>query len=147
MATLPVLRRAPPIKSCSTSAPWIDRSPIIQLPHLQAALALWDYCSYSTGSLFGSCVADSVADRILETLQAADSGLTRKQIRDLFHGHLGGASIDEALEKLRSLGVATFRYVPGRGPFTTLWFATDCQDPEPAEEETAESEEFLREQT
>ncbi len=80
----------------------LDRSPIIQLPHLQAALALWDYCSYSAGSLFGSSVADSVADRILEALQAADNGLTRKQIRDLFHGHVGSSSIDQALEKLRS---------------------------------------------
>ena len=125
----------------------LDRSPIIQLSHLQAALALWDYCSYSAGSLFGSSVADSVADRILEALQAADNGLTRKQIRDLFHGHLGSASIDQALEKLRSLGLATFRYVPGRGPFTTLWSATDYQDPEPAEQETAAPEEFLWEET
>ena len=125
----------------------LDHSLIIQLPHLQAALALWDYCSYSAGSLFGSCVGDSVADRILEALQAADNGLTRKQIRDLFHGHLGSGSIDQALEKLRSLGVATFRYVPGRGPFTTLWSATDYEDPEPAKEETAEPEEFLPEET
>src|SRR6201994_680996 len=108
----------------------LDRSPIIQLPHLQAALALWDYCSYSAGSLFGSSVADSVADRILEALQAADHRLTRKQIRDLFHGHLGSGSIDEALEKLFSLGVATYRYIPGRGPFTTLWSATEYEEPE-----------------
>jgi hypothetical protein len=41
-----------------------DCSSIIQLPHLQAALALWDYCSDSAASLFGACVGDSVADRI-----------------------------------------------------------------------------------
>jgi Protein of unknown function (DUF3987) len=120
----------------------LDRSPIIQLPHLQAALALWDYCCYSAQSLFGSCAGDSVADRILEALQAAGNGLTRKQIRDLFHGHLGSRSIDQALEKLRSLGQATFRYVPGRGPYTTLWSSTDYEDAEPAEEETAGLEEF-----
>jgi hypothetical protein len=125
----------------------LDRSPIIQLPHLQAALALWDYCSYSAGSLFGSSVADSVADRILEALQAADHGLTRKQIRDLFHGHLGSSSIDQALEKLRSLGLATYRYVPGRGRYTTLWSSADYQEPEPAEEEAAGLEEFLWEES
>ena len=125
----------------------LDRSPVIQLSHLQAALALWDNCSHSAGSLFGSSVADSVADRILEALQAADHGLTRKQIRDLFQGHLGSASIDQALEKLRSLGLATFSYVPGRGRFTTLWSSTDYQGPEPAEEETAALEEFLWEET
>ena len=125
----------------------LDHSPIIQLPHLQAALALWDYCSYSAGSLFGSCTADSVADRILEALQAADNGLTRKQIRDLFHGHLGSGLIDQALERRCSLGLAAFRYVPGRGPFTTLWSATDYEDPEPAEEQTAEPAEFFEEET
>ncbi len=125
----------------------LDRSPIIQLSHLQAALALWEYCSHSAASLFGSSVADSVADRILEALQAADHGLTRKQIRDLFHGHLGSGSIDQALEKLRSLGVATFRYIPGRGPFTTLWSATEYEDPEPAEEDNAGLEEFFCEET
>ena len=43
--------------------------------------------------------------------------------------------------------LGTARYVPGRGPFTTLWSATDYEDPEPAEEETAEPEEFLWEET
>ena len=44
----------------------LDCSSIIQLPHLHAALALLDYCSDSAASLFGACVRDSVADRILE---------------------------------------------------------------------------------
>ena len=60
-------------------------------------------------------------DHHIEALQAADNGLTRKQIRDLFHGHLGSGPIDQALKKLRPLGLATFRHIPGRGPFTTLW--------------------------
>jgi hypothetical protein len=40
------------------------------------------------------------------------------------------------------LRLGTARYVPGRGTLTTLWSATDYQDPEPAEEETAGPEEF-----
>jgi hypothetical protein len=67
--------------------------------------------------------------------------------KHLFHGHLGSPSIDQALEKLRSLGVATFRYVPGRGPFTTLWSATEYEDPEPAEEDNTGLEEFPWEET
>jgi hypothetical protein len=39
----------------------LDCSSIIRLLHLQAALAMWDYCSYSAASLFGACVGDSVA--------------------------------------------------------------------------------------
>ncbi len=125
----------------------LDRSPIIQLPHLQAALALWDYCSYSAHSLFGSCAGDSVADRILEALQAADNGLTRKQIRDLFHGHLGSSSIDQALEKLRSARGShlSIRSRP-RSLHHTL-VRHRLRRPEPVEEETAEPEEFLWEET
>jgi hypothetical protein len=103
----------------------LDCSSIIRLPHLQAALAMWDCCSYSAATLFGACVGDSIADRILEALQATENGLTREQIRTLFHGRVGSGSIDQALEKLRSLQLVTSRYVTGRGRPTTVWFAID----------------------
>ena len=123
----------------------LDCSPIIRLPHLQAALCLWDFCSYSASSLFGDCVGNSVADRILEALQDAENGLTRKQIRGLLHGHVSGGSIDRALEKLRSLGVATSRFISGRGPLTTLWSAIEHEFIGPMEEEAAEPEEYPEE--
>jgi hypothetical protein len=47
-----------------------------------------DYCSYSAAPLFGACVGDPVADRILEALQAAQNGLSRTQIGGIFHGHV-----------------------------------------------------------
>ncbi len=119
----------------------LDCSSIIQLPHLHAALALWDYCSYSAASLFGTCVGDSIADRIREALQAAENGLTREQIRKLFHGHVSSGSIEQALERLRSLQLVTSRSVSGRGPGrrTILWSAIDHDQQELMEEETAES--------
>jgi hypothetical protein len=105
----------------------LDCSSLIRLPHLQAALVLWDYCSYSAASLFGNCVGDSIADRIREALQASPDGLSRKQISNLFHGHVSSASIDQALEKLRSLQLVTSRYLTGRGPGrrTIVWSAID----------------------
>jgi hypothetical protein len=84
---------------------------------------------------------DSLADRIHEALQAADNGLTRKQIRGLFHGTVSGGRIDQALERLSSLGLVTSRFVPGRGRATTLWSAIDPGYADPMEEETAEPEE------
>ncbi len=119
----------------------LDCSPIIQLPHLQAALALWDYCSASAASLFGTCVGDSIADRIREALQASPDGLSREQIRNLFHGNVSSGSIDQALERLSSLELVTSRYVIGRGRPTTLWSAVDYQYEELMEEETAEPKE------
>ncbi len=123
----------------------LDCSPIIQLPHLQAALALWDYCSASAASLFGTCVGDSIADRIREALQASPDGLTRKQIRNLFHGHVSSESIDQALATLSSLQLVTSRYASrrGPGPRTILWSAVDCENQQPFEEEPVELEEFL----
>jgi hypothetical protein len=115
----------------------LDCSSLIRLPHLEAALTLWDYCSYSATSLFG----DSVADRIREALQVAPEGLTREQIRKLFNGHVSSAFIGQALEKLSSLGVATYRFLPGLGRSTILWSAIDCQYAELAQEETEEAEE------
>jgi hypothetical protein len=123
----------------------LDCSPIIRLPHLQAALCMWDFCSYSASFLFGDCVGNSVADRILEALQAAVNGLTRKQIRDLFHGNISSSSIDQALEKLSSLGAAACRLIgAGRGRPATLWWAIGHEYAEPKKEETPE--ESLRRQ-
>jgi hypothetical protein len=119
----------------------LDCSPIIQLPHLQAALALWDYCSASAASLFGTCVGDSIADRIREALQASPNGLTRKQIWNLFHGHVSSGSIDQALERLSSLELVASRYLTGRGRPTTLWSAVDHEYEEPMEEEIADPKE------
>jgi hypothetical protein len=123
----------------------LDRSPLIRLPHLQAAMTVWDFCSYSAASLFGACVGDSVADRILDGLQAAENGLTRKQIRDLFHGNISSGSIDQALAKLRSLDAAACRVNGGgRGRPATLWWAIGREYAEPMKEETPE--EALRRQ-
>jgi hypothetical protein len=115
----------------------LDRSNFIRLPHLHAALTVWDFCSYSAASLFGACVGDSVADRILEALQAAENGLTRKQIRDLFHGNISSSSIDQALGKLSSLGAAASRSTGASGGRrATLWAAIGHEYAEPMKEET-----------
>jgi hypothetical protein len=95
----------------------------------------------TAASLFGTCVGDSTADRIREALQASPNGLTRKQIWNLFHGHVSSGSIDQALERLSSLGLVTSRYVSGRGRRTILWSAIDREDEELTKEETAEAEE------
>ena len=90
---------------------------------------------------------DSIADRIREALQASPNGLTRNEIRNLFHGHVSSASIDQALRKLSSLGLVTSYYVYGPGRATVLWSAIDHQYEEPMLEGTAEPEESSEEPT
>jgi hypothetical protein len=113
----------------------------------QADLPSRDYCSYSAAPLFGACVGDPVPDRILEALQAAENGLSRTQISGLFHGHVSSSSIDQALEELGSLGIATSRFLPSGGRPTTLWSAIDHEYAGRIEEEAAEPEEYPEEET
>ena len=106
----------------------LDCSSIIAPSHLQAALAVWEYCSASAAFLFGASTAEPAADRIHHALGEAPEGLTRKQIRGLFHGHLSSERIDAALEELTSLGLVTNRALPGQGRPSMLWSAIEDPD-------------------
>jgi hypothetical protein len=112
----------------------LDCSPVIEPPHLQAALAVWDYCSASAALIFHASTGDAVLDRIRLALDATPEGLTRKEIGALFHGHVSRERIDMALEKLTSQGLVTNQSAPGRGRPATLWSGID--DSEPPEEAT-----------
>jgi hypothetical protein len=112
----------------------LDTSSVIEPPHLQAALAVWDYCSASAALIFHASTGDAVLDRIRLALDATPEGLTRKEIGALFHGHVSRERIDMALERLTSQGLATNQTTPGRGRPATLWSGID--DSEPAEEAT-----------
>jgi hypothetical protein len=132
----------------------LDCSPIIRLPHLQAALAIWDYCSASASLFFGTSTGDHTADRILEAINASDGRLSRKQISALFHGHLSSSRIEAALEQLISLGAIYQSSQPTAGRPSTLWSAipeSECLageelHDESSVEETA-NEESMQEQT
>jgi hypothetical protein len=102
----------------------LDCSPIIGLPHLQAALAVWDYCSASASLFFGTSTGDHNADRILEAINASTDGLlSRKQISALFRGHLSSNRTEAALEQLISLGAIYQSSQPSGGRPSTLWSA------------------------
>ena len=132
----------------------LDCSPIIRLPHLQAALAVWDYCSASASLFFGTSTGDHTADRIMEAINASGGRLSRKQISALFHGHLSSSRIEAALEQLISLGAISQTSQPTGGRPSTLWSAIPESErlageelhDESTVEETAD-EESMQEQT
>jgi len=103
----------------------LDCSPIIRLPHLQAALAVWDYCSASASLFFGTATGDHTTDRILEAINGSTDGfLSRMQITALFHGRLSSSRIEAALEQLLSLGaIYQQSSQPTGGRPSTLWSA------------------------
>ena len=79
----------------------IDRSRLIQAAHLQAGLALWEYCEDSARYIFGAATGDAVADKILEALQTAPAGITKSEItRELLQRNVKAQKIDSALSFL-----------------------------------------------
>jgi hypothetical protein len=94
-----------------------------RLPHLQAALAVWD-CSTSASLLVGDSTGNSVADRMREALEATPDGLSRNETRGLFHGHVHCNRIDAPLEQPVVRDAAScHREVTGGRP-SILWSAT-----------------------
>jgi hypothetical protein len=103
----------------------LDCSPVIAAPHLEAALAVWEYCSASAAWVFSAFVHDATADRIRQALDSSADGLTREQIRTLFQRHVSSERIDAALEQLTTMGLVNSHRSPGRGRPATLWSAVD----------------------
>jgi hypothetical protein len=99
----------------------LDTSPLIDVCHLQAALAVWDYCSASARLLFDTAPIDPTARRISQALDVTPGGLSRVQIRALFHRHISKERIDLALEQLLTLGLICNETAAGRGRSATLW--------------------------
>lgn len=88
----------------------------IGVPHLLAALAVWDYNERSCAYLFGHSTGDDYADRIYEELLEAHPGyLTRTEIRDLFSHNTPPGKVGKGLDLLASLGRAESYKLPSQG--------------------------------
>ncbi|HUS11532.1 MAG TPA: DUF3987 domain-containing protein [Pyrinomonadaceae bacterium] len=102
----------------------LDCSSVIQRDHLIAALALWQYCEDSARYVYGDALGDKLADEILGALrEAADTGLTRSQIRDLFRRNVDADCISGALKCLAEHGLAHTRKEPSDGRPVERWLA------------------------
>lgn len=76
----------------------LDQSPAIRRPHLEAALALWQYSERCAYWIFGDVTGDPDADTILRALQAAyPKALARTDFYGLFGNHARAGRIDQAL--------------------------------------------------
>ena len=78
----------------------LDSSKSIQLPHLEAALAVWEYAEASARYIFGDAIGDSVADRILEALGSGE--MDRTTMSHLFGRHMKSDRIGQALAVLQA---------------------------------------------
>jgi hypothetical protein len=97
----------------------LDGERNIDVDHLAAGMAVWEYCEASAALIFGKAAGDAVADEILRALkQASEDGLTRTVIRDLFGRNQTAGRIEMALGSLQpgpgSLGEQGIWRAPSR---------------------------------
>jgi hypothetical protein len=104
----------------------LDEEDAIEVAHLRAALAVWEYCETSVARIFGSALGDPIADEIMRALQEAGSGgMTRTAIRDLFGRHRAGDRINLALALLVAKKRARMEKKSTDGRPIEIWFAVE----------------------
>jgi hypothetical protein len=100
----------------------LDRSRAICLPHLKAALAVWEYCEASARWIFGGALEDPVADRIVGALRCNEGPLSQTELHSLFCRHVSGTRLLEALADLQRRGLVRAERLPSTGGRPkTLW--------------------------
>lgn len=98
----------------------LDKSHIIRPVHMEAALALWQYCENSANYIFSCRQTDSVSRRILEALQ--DGQKTATEINRLFNSHTSKARLRTALTELVAADQIGFeKQATGGRPTTTYY--------------------------
>jgi hypothetical protein len=108
----------------------LDGRSVIDRDHLEAALAVWDYCHASAAYVFGTGTGDGLADRIRDALRKAPAGMTRTQIRELVGGRETEERIEIALRLLARYGLAYMTSEDGtRGRPAERWWTTDKEVP------------------
>ena len=82
----------------------LDGGYSIEVPHLLAALAVWDYCEQSVALLHPARRGD-LESKVLRALRdAGQGGLTRTELNRVLGGHSKGEQVADVLRRLKSLG-------------------------------------------
>ncbi len=103
----------------------IDGSPIIQLPHLHAALAVCKYALHSAEHCFGGLSADARAIHAALTARAPGEMARTEIADDVFKKHITADKLTAALRELESANLATHRAENTNGAPRELWRSAD----------------------
>jgi hypothetical protein len=100
-----------------------DCSPIIELEHLQASWALWEYCHATIEYVFGSFIGDPDADWLYRLLLEHRAGLSKTEIFRAKSGNLSKARLERAASILMERGLVQTRKQRGKRKPTEILFA------------------------
>lgn len=108
----------------------LDSSRLMEVQHLRAALAVWDYCERSAKFIFGETLGDRVQDRLRDELTwAGSNGLSLSRIRDIFNRNEPSYRLRNALQSLQRAGLARSECFPNNpGRPLTFWYAVDAKN-------------------
>lgn len=109
----------------------LDGSSVIEVPHVEAALATWRRADQSAGYLFGASTGDRLTDRIKAIVEAAGpGGIRRSEIRkELGSNNISTEKIHRALDSLKDTGAAVAEMEETAGPPAERWTATSHLHP------------------
>src|SRR5262249_41645544 len=93
----------------------LDRSDLVRVEHLRAALAFWRYVEASARFVFGAALGDPVADEILAALRASADGLTRTEIHTLLGRNKTAHELGRSLATLLEHGLVRRESAPSGG--------------------------------
>jgi len=102
----------------------LDCSPVIEVHHLRAALAVWGYCEQSAQFIFGDKVGDRTADEVLVALRETSKGMTLTELHHRFSKNKSAQEISRALIALQQRGLVYSTKEPvTSGRPAERWFA------------------------
>lgn len=106
----------------------LDKSSVIRIEHLHAAIVLWEYCEQSARYVFGDSLGDPIADTIKQALDDKPEGMTKTEISSLFKRNIDSSKLNSALNTLSASGYVYKNMVKnetGRPP--EQWFSIKYQ--------------------
>ena len=121
-----ITRGAPNILRMALITALINKSPTIEVEHLEAAYAIWNYAEAGVLHIYGDKLGDRYADTLLSAVrQAGDKGITGRDAYRAFSGHVDKDRLYEAAELLVRRGLIQKLEVvkQGAGRPTTVYLA------------------------
>lgn len=117
-------RASPYVRRLSLIYALLDKSPLIQKPHLEAALAFWQHSENSARYIFGERLDNQTAEKILAELKERSAdGMTRSEIRNFFDRHISNEKLNAALAVLVENKLAEPKKQETKGRSKEIWFA------------------------
>ena len=105
----------------------MDGKAMVDVPHLNAALALWDYSEQSAMTIFGDLIGDPNVDAAQEGLKAKGT-LTLTELHALFGRNVSATEVDRVVAVLLKRGLISVETVTddrGRKSITMLRWGTN----------------------